>query len=178
MWFGLWVDKYWRSEAVSKHLVKKWVQLNREYIDNVEELKEYIDRWSLGGDRCWSLERYDSYLKNNLYRMPEKVRVNKNVPCLLQNVWVDNRERTLWDLSDFQLVNLYDYCMGDFASIPTDSIKGIIDSFEDEPNWDDFIANGYESKEEFWGSYESLLWGWTLRDFRDAYKELLMSIKV
>lgn len=68
--------------------------------------------------------------------------------------------------------------MGDFASIPTDSIKGIIDSFEDEPNLDEFIANGYESKEQFWSSYEALLWGWSLRDFRDAYKELLLSIKV
>ena len=60
-------------------------------------------------------------------------------------------------MSDFQLVNLYDYCMGDFASIPTESIKGIIDSFEDEPNWDEFITNGYESKEQFWSSYEALL---------------------
>lgn len=66
--------------------MKKWVELNQEYIDNVEELKEYIDGWSLGGDRCWSLERYDSYIKNNLYRMPDKVRVTKNVPCILQNV--------------------------------------------------------------------------------------------
>lgn len=174
MGFWEWMWKYWRDDNVSKYLMKKWVELNSEYIDNVEELLNFINNWSLGGDRCWNLERYDSYVSSNLYRMPQRVSSIGNVHCSLQNVWVDNRERTLWDLSDFQLVNAFDYCMWDFASI-TDW-KSVIDSFEEEPDFDRFIENWYSSREEFWLWYESLLGWWTIKDFRWNYEELLRSI--
>lgn len=57
--------------------MKKWVELNQDVIDNVEELMTYIDGWLMGGDRCWSIDRYNSYMSNNRYRMPYKVEYKK-----------------------------------------------------------------------------------------------------
>ncbi len=62
----------------------------------------------------------------------------------------------MYDLSDFQLVNLYDMTMGDYE-IPRDELVAMIDSIEEEPNWDKFSDNGYGSREEFWMGYEALL---------------------
>lgn len=174
MGFGLWVEKYWRDDNVSKVLMKKWCQLNSEFIDNVEELMTYIDSWSLWWDRCWWIERWESYMKNNLYRMPEKVLVYKDVQCVLQSVWVDNSKRTLWSLSDFQLVNAFDYCLWDFSSVS--NWEQVISTFEEEPDFNNYQAHGYGSKDEFWRQYECLLWEWTIKDFREYYWDLLKSI--
>lgn len=84
--YGVWAEKYSADERVGRVLLKKWVEINQEYIDNVEELMQYIDDWSVGGDRCWTLERYESYMANNRYRMPLKVECRKVIPSVLQNV--------------------------------------------------------------------------------------------
>lgn len=47
---------------------------------------------------------------------------------------------------------------------------------EDEPDWNQYEANGYSSREEFWESYESLLGGLSVRDFRTAHYDVLRSI--
>ena len=99
---------------LSKELLKRWVELNSEFIDNVEEMKEYIDGWSLGGDSCWDIERFEAYVRSNTYRMPPKVRAKKGQRCILPEV-SDKDESvsvmTLYKLSDWQLINLYDYTM-------------------------------------------------------------------
>lgn len=64
----------------------RWVQMNSEYIDNVEELISYLGSWSIGGERCWDLERYDKYVKANAARMPKKVKIMKGVECTLRSV--------------------------------------------------------------------------------------------
>ncbi len=72
-----WEYKYGRDEDVSKELLKKWAYLNSEFIDNVEELVEYISSWSLASDRCWDMNRYEKYMDSNLYRMPPRTRKMK-----------------------------------------------------------------------------------------------------
>lgn len=47
---------------------------------------------------------------------------------------------------------------------------------EAEPDWNDYEANGYESREEFWESYESLLGDLSIRDFRTAQYSVLSAI--
>lgn len=49
--------------------------MNSEYIDNVEELIDYINGWVISGDRCWDLDKYNKYVKANAARMPKKVKV-------------------------------------------------------------------------------------------------------
>lgn len=75
---------------VSKALMKRWVELNAECIDNVEELNEYIDGWSLGSPRCWDIDKYNKYMESNKYRMPKKVKVMENVPCVLRTVGIQS----------------------------------------------------------------------------------------
>lgn len=176
MGYALWEEKYWRDMRVSKALMKRWVELNAECIDNVEELNEYIDGWSLGSSRCWDIDKYNKYMEANKYRMPKKVKVMENVPCVLRTVGIQSEEKTLFSLSDFVLLNCFDKCMWDFYSI-TDW-KWFIATIEDEPDWNMFEENWYESREWFFASYESMLWGWTIGDFRKSYEDLLRSIPI
>ncbi len=46
----------------------------------------YVDNWSLGGDRCWNLDRYNKYMIANKARMPQKIKIMKGVPCSLRAV--------------------------------------------------------------------------------------------
>lgn len=52
--------------------------------------------------------------------------------------------------------------MGEFQSgsaSASEMINYVEHFLEAEPNWNDYEANGYSSREEFWESYESLLGG-------------------
>lgn len=61
--------------------------------------------------------------------------------------------------------------------MPTYLIVNFIEDYlEDEPDWNDYEANGYESRDEFWESYESLLGGLSIRDFRTAQYSVLNAI--
>lgn len=173
-----WEEKYGRDPRVSKELMCRWVQMNSEYIDNVEELMSYLGSWNIGGDRCWDLEKYNKYIKANTARMPAKVKVVKWVACTLRTVWVQMVEKTLFDLSDWQLINLYDYCMWDFSNTPLADISHFLCILENAPDFNDYEANWYSSRELFWQSYESLLWGISIGEFRDSYWDLLRSIKL
>ena len=179
MWYRDWEEKYGRDPRVSRELMCRWVQMNSEYIDNVEELIDYINGWVISGDRCWDLDKYNKYVKANAARMPKKVKVMEWVPCVLRNVWVQSVEKTFFDLSDWQLINLYDYCMWDFQSgsaSASEMINYVEHFLEDEPDWNQYEANGYSSREELWESYESLLGGLSVRDFRTAHYDVLRSI--
>jgi hypothetical protein len=122
-----------------------------------------------------------SYMDHNRYRMPAKVGVSEWVPCVL--AWVNrsvtssssSSSRTLYDLSDFQLVLLYDYCMWDFSGLSTADIQSIVNS-EPEPDWNTYSSNGFHSPLDFWKSYECLLGDGDIDSFRDAYSSLLRSI--
>jgi len=90
--------------------------------------------------------------------MPEKVRVMKGVPCTLRTVGVQSSHKTLYDLTDWQLINLFDYCAGDFQSLPISMLYNFVEEdLENEPDWTKYEENGYESADEFWASYVSLL---------------------
>ena len=179
MGYGAWVVKYWRSEEVAKALLKKWIDLNIEFIDNGEEMKKYIDDWSLWGDRCWNLERFRIYITVNAFRMPPKVRKKKGIPCIIPDVVVREdsvKIPTLYDISDWEFMNLYDYVMWDFTSTPIEDIRLFLSSLEDEPVWEDYEANWYMTVEEFKDSYLSLLGGSSLKELKELHKETLLGI--
>lgn len=180
MGYWIWVEKYGRDERVSKELMKRWVQMNAELIwdiNDVEELCKYVDNWVLGSDRCWSIEKYNKYMMTNKARMPEKVKVMKGVPCTLRTVWVQSSNKTLYDLTDWELINLFDYCAGNFQGVSAaETVRFVEEELEAEPNWLEYEENWYESADEFWASYVSLL-GWqSVWDFRTAYGDMLRSI--
>lgn len=180
MWYGNWELKYGRDEGISKELIKRWVHLNHEFIwdeDSVEELCNYIDEWSIGGHRCWSIDKYEKYVHANRARMPAKVKIRKWYPCVLRHVGVASDKKTLFDLSDWQLINLYDYVMWDFESLPVpDMVNYVENMLEPEPDWNKYEAHGYNSIDDFRASYVSLLGGLSVRDFREAYNDMLHSI--
>lgn len=176
MGYWVWVQKYGRDERVSKELVKKWIEMNAEFIwdeDAVEELKVYVDNWSLGGDRCWNLDRYNKYMIANKARMPQKIKIMKGVPCSLRAVWIHS-SGSLYDLSDFILINCFDYCGWQFQDI--DNWKSFIETIEPEPDWNKYEENWYDSADAFWDSYVSMLWWISVWEFRSAYGDMLRSI--
>lgn len=123
--------------------MKRWITLNSDCINDVEELYAYVDSWSLGSDRCWSIERYDKYMSSNKARMPKKVQVMKGIPCSLRNVGnVVHTHGSFYDMTDWKLLNLFDYVMGDFQSYDVDDMVNYVENvLEAEPDWESYEEN-------------------------------------
>lgn len=186
MGYKEWHEKYAiANESIAWVMIKRWVTLNAEYIEDMYSLLEYIDKWTLDGyskwGTGWGFDRYLSYIENNRYRMPKRVSMRARVfdrSFVLSEVGVAKTSKTLFDVTDFQLVNVYDMCMWDLESLNREDIVRFLEELETEPNWDSFLANGYGSREEFWQEYESLLGGGTIWEFRISFREVLKNVEL